>query len=193
MEDEKKDFFKELSSNKKALTFIILIGIAGILMLGFSEIFSGKSKKQKTTESVIDESIAFSGQGYTDALEDKVMELIGSIDGVGKANVMITLDSAFEYRYAVTKDTTTDISDPSSERDGGSRSQSQKEEYVYIEDENGRKQALLISQVLPKIKGVVVVCEGGDTLAVRNNVINAVTTALGIYSNNVYVTKMSSK
>lgn len=189
MDDEKKDFLNKFASNKKTLTFIIILGIAGIVLIGISEIFSNKPSDNKSESTKPDNQITFDQDDYTAALEQKLYEIVGAIDGVGDAKIMITLDSSFEYRYAMTKETVTDS--PQSSGSGGH--QSLKEEYVYIENADGKRQALLISQVLPKIKGVVVVCEGGDTLAVRNNVINAISTVLGTYSNNVYVTKMSSK
>lgn len=193
MQEEKKDLFSRLGENKKALTFIIVIGVIGILMIGVSEMMPSKGAKSKQEENMSVKDVSFDQQSYINALEEKVLELVTSINGVGNAKVMITLDSTFEYKYATTLESVKDFSDGNIDGSAGSKHESQKEEYVYIEDSSGRKQALLISQVLPRIKGVVVVCEGGDTLAVRNNVINAVTTALGVYSNNVYVTKMSSK
>lgn len=52
----------------------------------------------------------------------------------------------------------------------------------------GNKEALIKSIENPRVAGVLVVCEGGDSLKVKEKVINAVSTVLNISSGRVYVT-----
>ena len=56
-------------------------------------------------------------------------------------------------------------------------------EYVYTSP------TTLVTEILPKIRGVVVVCDGGDDIAVCERVTEVVTTALNIPQRRVCVTK----
>ena len=49
---------------------------------------------------------------------------------------------------------------------------------------------MIQKQLEPTVKGVVVVCEGGDDIGVQQRVIDAVTVALDISSSKVCVTKL---
>ena len=58
-----------------------------------------------------------------------------------------------------------------------------------MKDADGAQKALKVTEVQPIIKGVVVVCDGGDDPTVQQNVVSAVTTALDITSVRVCVIK----
>lgn len=46
---------------------------------------------------------------------------------------------------------------------------------------------------MPKIKGVLVVCEGADSAIVKQNIIDSVRTVLGVASSRVSVQKSASR
>lgn len=52
-------------------------------------------------------------------------------------------------------------------------------------------QGLLVTELQPTVKGVVIVCEGGDQPLVQQRVTDAVTIALNISSKRVCVTKLT--
>ena len=57
-----------------------------------------------------------------------------------------------------------------------------------IVDDDGQK-PLLEKEIEPKIRGVIVVCEGADDVYVRQAVIDSLRAALGISSANISVVK----
>ena len=61
------------------------------------------------------------------------------------------------------------------------------EQDVTVIDGKDGKQALVVTELEPTVKGVVVVCEGGGDIKVVENLTNAVTTALNISSTRVSV------
>ena len=61
--------------------------------------------------------------------------------------------------------------------------------YITIKDSDGTEKALSVMQIQPTVKGVVVICSGGDNIDVKNKVTEAVKTALNITSKRVFVTK----
>ena len=74
---------------------------------------------------------------------------------------------------------------------GGSGSglgnESSETKYILVRDADGSEQALAVMEVEPVVKGVIIVCQGGNNPTVQQNIINAVTTALDISSARVCV------
>lgn len=68
---------------------------------------------------------------------------------------------------------------------------SDEKEYVLIETD-GNEGGMIIKLIQPKIRGVAVVCEGGGSDAVRQEITQAITAVLDISASRVYITKMSA-
>lgn len=158
----------------KGLRLIILLGLAGILLILFSDC-TAKEKTQVNNSSFQDEAAAEYLE-YVEDMEQKLRETLEKINGVGKADVMITAKGSGEYVYA---------QNSKSETDGNSFSESG--EYVIIGG-NGDKKALVRKIDNPEIMGVVVVCEGGESNVVKEKVYNAVSAVFGIPSQKIFVT-----
>ena len=175
---------KELFLSDKGKKIIVLIGLAGMMLILFSDC-SG-DKKKKANEAVT--AAAQSGfAGYERELEERLGELVGNISGVGKVDVLVTIERSSEYSYVTENRNSTDRTDSSSQVTEKNDSQTQT---VILSDSSGER-ALVRSEKAPTVKGVVIVCEGGDDPAVVQRVISAVTTALSITSDRVCVTRMT--
>ncbi len=164
-----------IKDNKKIALFVIL-GFLAILLIFISEL-DFNNQEQKNFES----TNTFSRNEYCDYLESKVTEIIESIEGAGKTKVMITLSETTEYVYATngktTKKNSTDNSDLTSENN-----------YVIIE-KNNDDTGLLIKTIEPKIRGVAIVCEGGDNTNVQNQIYSAVSAVLNINMSRISISK----
>lgn len=178
---------KEWLKDEKRLKILTLIGIVGIIMIALSGLIKPKSEiKSSPKESDECEVIA----EYTRRYEERVKEIVDSIEGAGESKVMITLESGVEYIYAKEEKQKNDITDRNG--DVVDEKNSSEKTTILIEDENGRKKALVKTVKEPSVKGVVVVCEGGDDIEVKLRVTEAVKTALGVGSNSVCVTKLKN-
>lgn len=58
-------------------------------------------------------------------------------------------------------------------------------------DAGSGRQALVETAREPEIKGVAIVCEGGDDVAVIKRITDVVSVVLGIPTNRICVTKMT--
>ncbi len=172
-----------LFKGDKKIKLIVLAGILGILFIFLS---GGKTEnvQKKSNETV---SSSFSAEELSVQMENKLTALVGGISGVGHCNVMITYENGIEYVYANESKSTSDVMD---EGEGGKKQEkiSQENSLVIIDTGNG-KEALRVKEIQPKVRGVVVVCDGADNISVRQRVVDAVTTALDISSAKVYVAK----
>lgn len=169
-----KEKFKDALEQKNSKTKILIAaGIVGILLILLSEV-SFPSAKKETEVTKTDYT------AYVNELDDKLNHLISSIDGVGKCEVMITLKSTSENVYAK------NIQNSQSES-----SASQNSEYVLYDGKDGDS-PILIQENFPEIEGIAIVCSGGDSIAVRERVIQCVSSLFNISTNRISVSKLSS-
>lgn len=167
--------------------YVFVIGIIGILLILLSTFIP----KSETPTS--DEITQIDTETYIKNLEEKIQTLVSKIDGVGNVDVMITLENGVEYVYANSEKKSTDnTQDYTSGSPSKSTDKNSTEQDVVMVDGNDGKQALVVTEREPTVKGVVVVCDGGDNLKVVQNITDAVTTALNITSNRVSVVKSSA-
>lgn len=179
---------KFLQSDQK-IRVIFIIGIIGIVLIFFSQFIGGRESSSEQTAS----QTTITSDQYTEQLEQKLLKLIQNIEGVGQANIMVTLENGVEYVYANEEKKNTDKTE---NKQGDETTQVQQREdyeqnYILVDGSDG-KEALIKTQLEPTVKGVVVVCDGGEQALVQQRVIDAVTVALDIDSSKVCVTKLSA-
>ena len=112
-------------------------------------------------------------------LEEKLEEEISKISGAGKTSVMITFDSSKEYFYA--QNSSEDIDETEVKKEN---------EFVITEGESGDTPIMLKTKEA-KVRGVLVICEGGENALVREKIIESVCALLDIPSNHISVAKMA--
>ena len=174
------------SDNKVRIIFIV--GIIGIVLIFLSSFLKlGKSDGQSAAGQEFDSA------QYTADLEKKIHAMVSGIDGVGEAKVIITLESSTEYVYVNEKKETADSTKDYA--DGETKKEQERNNYeqnvILIDQTGGKREALLKTTLEPKVKGVVVVCQGGENVEVEKRVTDAVTTALAISSSKVCVVQLS--
>ena len=183
---EKKNllsFFK----GEKGTKWLFIIGFAGILLIFASSFFS---KKEENAAPIANQDVISADQ-YTEKLEQKLTGIIGSISGVENPKVMVTLENGIEYIYAQEeKNSGSSTEDVNSSGSKTQQSNETEKNYLIVDGASG-KQALVITEVQPTIKGVVVVCDGGGQTAVQQRIISAVSTALNITSARICVVESS--
>lgn len=171
-----KNFINRLKIDKKTALFVV-IGFTAILIIFLSELNnSGSEEINIDTEEM-------SSVTYCEYLEDKVKEIVESIDGAGEAKVMITLSETTEYIYA-TNDKDSRKSDENAD------DSTFENDYVIIEN-NSNDTGLLIKTIEPKVRGVAVVCEGGNDSTVQRQIYSAVSAVLNISTSRISISKLN--
>lgn len=77
-----------LAGDSKKIKIIVAVGLIGIVLIFASDLLAGNEKKAKN-----DNEGSISYEEYTEELENKLVQLISSIDGVGECQVMVTLEN----------------------------------------------------------------------------------------------------
>ena len=65
---------------------------------------------------------------------------------------------------------------------------SYEKKFVLTDDDGG----VVLKTTEPEVRGVIVVCDGGDNAAVKNGITSAVRAALSVDSNKITVLKMKN-
>ena len=144
----------------------VICAVIGLILL----LFSGGGAEKKT-----DNDDYRSVVSYTEKLENRVRELCLSVEGVNEVSVLLTLESGSEFVYA------DNIKDESRE-DG----RSYTSDYIIIEKDDGTS-PVVTCEIYPKIRGVAVVCNGGDKPALQKKLTELLSAALGISSGKIRI------
>lgn len=171
-------FFEKIKKEKK-LFIIVVVGILGILLIALSELLPTSESKDKNTEQ---QTTYVSANNYEAVAEKRLKEIISNINGAGRVEVMVTIDSSPEIVYAKNEKEKIKTDEKSTEHsyDGS-----------YVVDDNDNGVVLKTSE--PEIRGVIVVCDGGDKPSIKKDITDAVSSVLSIKSNNISVLKMKNQ
>ena len=180
------NFFEDrLKLGKIKPKWLIATGFVGIGLIFLSSFFSSSDKEKTKPES----EMALSD--YEENLEEKIANTVEKITGAGRCRVMITFEQGTEYVYAKEEKSSDDKSVTSkNEEYAEGVKKSGENAYIIIDTSNGQK-ALLVTEMAPKVRGVVIVCQGGSNSAVSAEIKRAVTTALDINESKVCVSPMA--
>lgn len=176
MNEKILEFFKDKNNKIKV---VVIVGLVGVLLIMVSEFLPKKDKDTGSIEKGATQSSA-AFITYKEETQKQLQKIISEIDGVGKCAVFVTFENTSESVYAY--NSTLETND---------KGEKKEYDYVILNGENG-DEPMLVKEVEPTVKGVVVVCEGGDNSAVRSSIIDSVTSAFVISSNRIAVNKMAT-
>ncbi len=158
----KLGFFSKLKEIKGFWLLVFLL-VLGALLIAAGSLLSGKNKAQNSEYTG-----SFSYSEYEKEVEERISKIVSEIGGISDVSVMVTLESTVSYSYA-------------------ENSNDKNSEYVTIRDKDGNESGVLISENAPGIRGVAVVCNGGDIPEKKLEIIKMVSALLGLPQNRVYV------
>ena len=170
---------KRLLEKLKDPKLLVIIGTVGIILIALSSFIPSKKENNSILESASD----LSADEYKNNLENEIKEIVLGITGYD-STVMVTLESGIRYDFADdTKDTVSTVTGQNSTADSRSNTKS----YITVKDSNGGEKALVITERMPEIRGVAIICIGGDQENIAEKIEGAVCAALNITSKRVYI------
>ncbi len=142
-----------------------------------ASILKSKSNEPKTMDE------------YASYYEERLTSMLNSMAGLSNAKVLVTLSTGPENVYQQDSKTT-DQRTVQHDSNGGTSTttnQSNDETMVTIDQGNGQKGPLLVTQKGPTVKAILVVANGVTQPAEKERVIDAVSTVLDVPSYKVSV------
>ncbi len=177
MDAEKwKDLFRRTCSKDGGRKLLVLLGLLGVALIGFSTLFSGE-KPEKEPEPAASSS---AGE-FRQELEQELARIVSAITGEESPEILVTLESGSRYVYAA--DEKTDSREEETEN-----IEERETAHVILKDSEGAQRPLTVTEIEPEIKGVVIVSRRAGDPAIREKLIDAVRTALHVSSARVCVT-----
>lgn len=183
--------FQKLAENEKYRKIIVFAGLAGIVLILISGNLKSCDSSQPRQLQPVSSQSAVTAEQYEKSLEADLTGIISQISGVGNAKVLVTLDKTAQYVYATEEKQSRQQTSEKADSQAGKSEEDYSDEttYLLVKNSDGSEQALRVTEIQPLVKGVVVVCDGGDDPGVQQSVTDAVTTALHITSVRVCVIK----
>ncbi len=158
----------------------VWLGLAGIGLIFLS---SWLPKTETDTAAPAASAASAASAQTQQQLEEQLTRLVSSIQGAGETVVMVTLDTEREQVYAANQTTESTRSD----QEQTSRLQTS---HVLLQDGSGQ-QPLVEPTYMPQVRGVAVVCQGGEDITVVTRITEAVSVVLDLPASRICVTKMN--
>lgn len=146
--------------------------VAVILLLGVALMLLPTGQKDSQPEQQIHNP-------QVPGMQEQLEQILSQIQGVGKVRVLLTELQGEQTLY---------VRDENA-YDSADRTEVQSEAVIITDSQ--RNEAGLIRQLIPPVyQGAVIVCQGGDSAAVRLAVVQAVSDATGLSADKITVLKM---
>lgn len=178
---------------------LLILLLTGVLLVVIAIPSSGTSNSRKNTveEKSTAAGEAFAGEmsAYTEYLESHLAAVLGTVEGVGKVKVMVTLKASTEK--IVGKDVEhSNESIQEEDSQGGTRASgnnSTKETTVYESGDSGAsgQSPYVTKEISPVIEGVIVIATGGANPVTAANITDAVQALFDIDTHKIKVMKLN--
>ncbi|MCL2753404.1 MAG: hypothetical protein FWE44_04560 [Defluviitaleaceae bacterium] len=183
---------------KKAQSLLIML-LLGVLLLLASNYFANRDEGNDTVADIpyierhniaLTNASSLTAEGLAQQME----EILSQIAGAGEVRVMLTFGSSSSI-YAQNIQTSLSAT-VEEDGEGGTRNidtEASTHTYVMMRQPDGSERPLRIQEILPQVEGVIVVAAGAGDIAVRDALVRATHTLLGIGSHRVQVFQMATE
>ena len=158
--------------------YVILVAALGAVLLAWP-----KQESNAGNETPMQH---LSGESEVEKLEKKMEEILSKMNGVGRVDVLLTLESGGELVLAT--DSTLRYSGSPQNPDDYDRSS----ETVTVSGGNGTD-VVVTQEKSAKFRGALIVCDGGDNDRVRLKIVEAVCALTGLGADRVAVVRWGSE
>lgn len=203
MEKDKEKEKKKLSLKEIGPSRLVMLLLAGIFLVvvSFPNMFSSDNttednkvrEKNTSQENSISSETGDESDTYTKTLEERLKRVLAKVEGIGSVEVMITLKGSKEL-VILKDDPYTQESMNEDDGEGGNRVSSsieKEESTVMVNSGNGESLPYVIQELEPKIEGIIVIAEGGDSSEIMTEIMEAVQVLFDVPAHKIKVMKMN--
>lgn len=193
MEKEKKslrDLFRKVPPKKWIM--LAALGIVCLLMATYMEDM-GKNKESENNEKV--NTVTDIGESYGEQLEKRLEQILSTVEGAGKVEVIITFADSGEK--IVNKDVSHSSSNVTEQDSSGGNRVSEESKYeedtILSGGSSSTGTPYVVQELTPTVLGVLVVSDGGDSPVVVEKITSAISALFGLSAHKITVLKRESK
>lgn len=193
-----KNLFKkseEGQDKKKQIeNIIVFIIILIITVLIINSMWNTEDQESEENDNISTKTLAQTVSNTSteqDNLEQKLEDILESINGVGKVKVLIKYSTSSTV-VAMYNETTSESTSKENDGDGSNKDIIEKEnkkEIVYTE-ENGQSKPITEKVVMPVVEGAIVTAQGAGNANVKSCIVSAVEAVTGVAVHKIQVFEM---
>lgn len=196
-----KELLHKLKKKQLSKSDWLIVALAGVLILIILLPVNGENKNadkntdgkqsKNAQETVGEEENTAGGQSST-SLELQLEKILSKVEGVGNVSVMITYKDSGTQVLEKDSNTSSNTSEES-DSTGGSRitKESGKQETTVFDETGDGSTPFVAKELNPEIEGVLIVAEGGDQMAVKQNISEAVLALFPVEAHRIKIVKMN--
>ena len=172
---------------KSQLLILLLVGIL-LMVIELPVPDGGEGSEEENNQT--DVKITDAGD-YEAYLEEKTARTLQYVEGVGKAEVMITLKSSSQKVIEKDQQSSSQTTEEE-DSEGGTRTLndiSSDKTSIYEQNSDGSQSPYVSKELTPEIEGVVVIADGGDNAVVVQNITEAVQALFGVEAHKIKIMK----
>jgi len=184
--------------SKKLVYNVILLFSVGIALLVMGRVAFPKppdNAAQPPPTLPMTEIVTADDISYEERLEARLADILSCVENAGHVRVLLKLSHGKEL--VVAEDVRIEQSDmQEADHEGGTRSDTRLTtdgQTVLIRQANGGDAPLVLKEMEPRVEGALIIAEGGDDVFVKDALIRATYTVLGVEPHKVQVLKMQAQ
>ena len=155
----------------------MIVILAGVLLMVVTLPQSSKESEETAEEST--------QQFDLEEFEQQICSSLSAIDGVGRIEVMLSLETGEESVYA------SDVTQSSQSSGENASSENYQSTMSILSDGSYGERPVLVTSNYPTFRGAVIICDGADDSRVQLELTEAMSSLCGISSDRISVLKMS--
>lgn len=169
-----KEEIKKVIQKAGPMRLVLLVACGAFLLFLSYPSSSPEPETTRVDSQAVQSESAATLEEYKTAREEELKELLQKVDGVGNAEVMITLKASNEK--VTLKDNT-------------SKGDTNEEKTVLVENSDQDSSPYIIQEKEPEIEGIVIVCQGGNDSVIKREITDAVGALFSIESHKIKIMK----
>ncbi len=158
--------------NKEIIVGIVILAIVVVIYSNIAGV-SG-TKEQATADSAEVGAVTI-----TASMEARLGAILSSVEGAGDVKVMVS--------YCTTPEIVTAVATESYTTENNGSTVTTETKTPVILNKNGDDEIVVLQELMPKVKGVIVVADGGGDIAVKMALISAIQTVLEVNANQIAI------
>lgn len=185
----KRENLQKLNLSKKTAANLIIVFCLGLALIIIADFYRDIGANKNAEEDIYNEGTQIeagtaenTASDYVRELENDLASILSKIQGAGRVSVMVTLNSGTEIIPAKDESISDKVTNEN-DTSGGTRTINEKttdDKVVFTAAQGGNSKPLIIKEINPEIKGVIVVAEGAKDSKVKLTISEAVQTVLDI-------------
>ena len=193
--DKKKliNELKKLLDDKKITNVLTIALVIAFVLIALNVFYPDMFKEKEKVKSTLSEEVEAinTKEEYEETQKKELKNILESMSGVGKVQVMINFKSG-ESKVLAYDSSKQIVSTEEKDTEGGTRVSNQTNDgtTVVMTNEGGDNEPFIVETYKPKIEGIMILAEGASDSKIKYDIQKAVSSLYGLSAEKVNVYPM---